>query len=246
MKTIEVRAGYVVAGTTRERGGVTYRRERGSEERIGDDGVRQQIETEKTVDHVEAVRLIGQVAKQADYALRKHCTVTTFGYFATPEAIPLIRDEFQAVRAAADAANDFARRAGSARRVAVGYVLTRLDLSTEDAAREVSRTIRETLGEILAALRAGDVAGASFRTPLTRAKGLDRLATGIIGEAVRGALESIGPAAKEIRDAIKAGEDPASVGDRMDLGAIEQALAWVSDEGIGGERGPVDLSGLDS
>jgi hypothetical protein len=228
---------------------VSYHRTRGIEEKIGADGIRQEIETEKTVDHVEAVRLISQVAKRADATLRKHCACTTFGYFATPEALPAIKAEFADLRNQADDANDFAASVGSARRVHVGYVLTMLDLSHEDAAREVSRTIRETLGEILAALRAGDVTGPALRTPAARARGLDRLAVGIVGETIRQAIESVGPAAKIIRDAVKAGESPESVGARVDLGAIETALAWVSDDGIGGTVGSpasVDLSGLDS
>lgn len=247
MQKIQVRPGYVIQNTSVARGGVTYQRTRGSEERVGEDGIRQWIETEKTVDHVEAVKRVEAVAKKADYICRSLCASTTFGWFAAPDALPDIKARFSMLRREADEVNEFARSVGSRRRAHVGYVLTSLDLSHEDAARECARTVRETLGEIRDALRAGAVTGKdnALRGPAARAKGLDRLTVGLASEAVKLALESIVPAAREVRDAIKGGESPESAGAQVELGAIETALAWFAEEGISG-GGSVDPSvGLD-
>jgi hypothetical protein len=249
MQRIQVRPGYVVSNTTRATGGVSYQRTRGSQVAIGDDGIQQDIETRKIVDHVEAVRKVASVAKAADYLCRKTCAQTTFGWYCAPDALSDLRVGFDALRDMANAANDFARSVGSASRVHVGFVPTMIDLGTEDAAREVARTIRETLSDVIEALRSGAVSGNGsenkLRGPVQRAKGLDKLATGLAGDAVRMALESIGPIAREIRDAVKRGESPESAGARMEFGALETALAWVSESGIGGEGATVDLSGAD-
>jgi hypothetical protein len=110
----------------------------------------------------------------------------------------------------------------------------------EDTAREVARTIRETLSDLLDALRSGQItgngSGNQLRGPLARVKGLDRLAVGIAGESVKAALLSIPTARDEIKAAIERGQSPESAGASAELGAIENAIAWFQEGGISGDE----------
>jgi len=185
------------------------------------------------------VKLVQGIVGKADYACRKNCTMTTFGWFATAESLPALRAEFDSLRDEADHVNDQASLNGCARRVHVGYVVSVLDLVHEDTAREVARTIRDALSNLHAAFRTGYVVGTGtenkLRAPLVHVKGLDRLAVGIAGESVKAALASIAGAKEAIKDAIRTGQSEESAGANVDLGAIENAIAWFQDGGIGGD-----------
>jgi hypothetical protein len=255
-KRIQVRPGYLVIDTSTATGGVTYDREYDDDPtKINNgQGIQVQLRTVKTVDHVEAVAALDALKKKVDYACRKYCARTAFGWFADEVSLRALRKEIDELRAEAVNLNAAAAAVGSERRARVGIVAGKLELASADAAREIAYTIRETLAGVLAALRAGKVkrrvkdgevvAKDELHAPLLKCKNLDRLAVGLAGEAVKMALDSIAPAKKELLDRMKQGEDPAAVGAELDLGAIENAITWFEEDEIGAGTGatsnPVD------
>lgn len=254
IKQVQVRPGFLIQNASRATGGITYQRSRENEQAInGGDGITVRIVSDKTVDHVEAVKAVEAVNKKADYACRKLCTRTTFGWFCTDEALPLLRVEFDALRLEAVAVNQLAEHSRSERRVTIGYIVSRLDIAHEDTAREVARTVREALSGVRDALLSGAVTGGGvenkLRAPLAHCKGLDKLAIGIAGDAVRLALASIAPARVDIKAALDRGLSPESAGASVDLGAIENAIAWFQEGGIDGDASgngsSVDIDPID-
>lgn len=236
--------GYIVVDLSSAMGGVHYQREHVSETLINHDhGLLSKIATIKTVDHVEAVVALDRLVKEADYACKKHCAKAIFGWFATPEALVTLREEFTMLREKADRLNALAQHAGSERIAFIDFVPSKIDVANPSTARAIAKTITEVLGKIHAALRAGDIRGSGNRlhAPLVQAKNLEQLAVGIAGEAVKNALELIPLAKKEIADRIDNGETPESAGHGVDLGAIETALDWFD---LGGLSGMGDVRGL--
>jgi hypothetical protein len=255
-KRIKVRPGYLVVDTSTATGGVTYDREYGDEIKINNgQGVQAKLHTIKTVDHVEAVAALDALKKKVDYACRKHCARTAFGWFADEVSLRALRNEVAELQAEAVTLNTAAAAVGSQRRAHVGIVAGKLEVASAEAAREIARTIREVLSSVLGALRSGKVKKRTdkdgkvidrdeLHAPLLKCKNLDRLAVGLAGEAVKMALDRIPEAKKEVLEGLKRGEDPASIGAELDLGAIENAITWFEEDEIGAGTGasssPVD------
>lgn len=255
-KRIKVRPGYLVVDTSTATGGVTYDREYGDQVKINNgQGIQAKLQTIKTVDHVEAVAALDALKKKVDYACRKHCARTAFGWFADEVSLRALRKEVEELQAEAVTLNAAAAAVGSERRAHVGVVAGKLEIASAEAAREIARTIREVLGGVLAALRAGLVKKRTdkdgkviqkdeLHAPLLKCKNLDRLAVGLAGEAVKMALDRIPEAKKEVLERLKKGDDPATIGAELDLGAIENAITWFEEDEIGAGTGasssPVD------
>lgn len=237
---LQIKPGYVVISTTRATGGVSYTRQHGTEEPEGVDGIRQEIASIKRVDHREAVETTRKVARRAEYLIRTRCAAVAFGFYATPEACATLAIDLAELAAEVDAANDLASRVGSDAHVYVGMMPVEIDVSNGDCVREIYRTLRTGLGEIRAALVAGDAH--DLKLALDRAARLDSLAVGLAGEAIRAAIESAREARSEISKVDRARESGAAVETAAEVaarmtetysGAVDTALAWVSDDGIG-------------
>jgi len=245
---IKVRPGYLVIDTSTATGGVSYDRQYGEATKINNgQGLQATLQTVKTVDHVEAVAALDALKKKVDYACRRYCARTAFGWFADEISLRGLRKEIDELRAEAVTLNAAAAAVGSERRAHVGIVAGKLELASPDAAREIARTIREVLGGVLDALRSGHIKKVAdsdgkvtqkdeLHAPLLKCRNLDRLAVGLAGESVKLALARIPEAKKELLEAIKDGRDPEEVGAELDLGAIENAITWFEDDEIGGSN----------
>lgn len=240
-KRLEIKPGYVVISTTTATGGITYTRDHGTVEAEGMGGIRQDIASVKRIDHVEAVKATRAVAGKAERAVARRCTRVAGGwYHATSEALAVLSMDLADLAPEVDAANALAESVGSAARAHVGVMPVQLDVSNAECVREIYRTIRESLTEIHGAIVAGDAHDLGLA--LTRAVRLDSLAVGLAGDAIRMALEAAKSAGSEIRAVNRRRDDGiavetvAEVAQRMTetySGAVETALAWVSDTGIG-------------
>lgn len=224
---ITVKPGWVIKDTSSASGGVHYARTHLNEETVAN-RLEAEFRTRKSVDHVVIVHDLDAVVKRVDYALRKFCTKTVFGWYGNDAALAAVRSEVSQIQDAARVLNETAARLGSAHRAHIGIVPTYIDPTTPEAAEEIARTVRETLGGIQEALRAGEV-GTLLQGRLLKAKNLEKLGTGFQGEAIRFALEAIGRARTEIREKLKEGEGtPLELGAAVNLDAVETAIQLFS------------------
>ena len=125
--------------------------------------------------------------------------------------------------------NLIAQRSGSDRRAHLGILVAQLDLVSGDTAREVARTVTDTLTALRDALFAGDLA--ALVGPIGRARNLDQLAVGLPGTAVKMALEAVRAWRVEIRESIACGNSAEGAGAALNLTALDTAISWYSDDG---------------
>lgn len=222
-ESIAIKPGWIIKDCSHANGGVHYRRKYQRDEQTGERRT-VDFETRKIIDHVIVVRDLDATVKRVDYLLRKHCTRTSLGWFATDEALVKVREGLTRVEDEARALNTSAAIAGSCHRAYIGIAPLRVDTSTPEAAREIARTVRDCLTDILVTLRKGEI-GQELAGKLLRARNLDQLATGMQAEALRFGLEQLGQARRDIRIALKAGTNPAEAGAAVNLEAVENAIA---------------------
>jgi hypothetical protein len=225
-KRVEVKSGYVMLDASTAYGGVKYHRQVLKEPvPFGPNGEGEEKvwKTKRLVDHVELVAACDKLVKQVDYALRKFCSRTSFGWFADKDQYGAVMERVAEIAADAENVNRSAAQAGCERRCHIAVVPAKLDLATPDAAREVYRSIRNVLGDLERTLRAGDV-GRPFEKILLRAKNLDKLADGFAGETIVIGVDCAKAARREVRDKIKRGQTPESAGKQADLGGLENAI----------------------
>ncbi|UCC72032.1 MAG: hypothetical protein JSV86_16940 [Gemmatimonadota bacterium] len=245
----KVKSGYVILDASTAYGGVKYRREvleQPTPAGTNGEGERKVWKTERMVDHRELVDACDRLVKQVDYALRKHASRTSFGWFADADQYAAIKARVAEIAAEAEGVNRTCAEVGCQRRCHIAVVPARLDLATPDAASEVYRTITTQLTDLKRAVRAGEV-GRGFDNLLTRAKNLDKLAVGFAGESIGWALDRVKEARREVRDKIKRGQTPESAGKQVDLDAVDAAIAMfvpmdesvndVIDDGVGDAGG---------
>lgn len=249
---IKLTPGYLVADDSYASGGVTYERVYSREQaKINRGrGIERKHRTITRIDHLEAVQTIDALKKQVDYALVKHCVSMPFGWFTNKAGLKKLRIEIEQLRKQANKLNTVAEKVDCARRIRVGIIPALLDVSTEESATAIARTIRETLTAVRDALRSGmvkrpkdgdDSIRDDLHAPLLRCRNLDRLAVGLAGEAVKNALERIPTAKKQILSALKEGASPAQAGEAADLGAIEVAITWFEEGGIADRARVADI-----
>ena len=241
---IEVRAGWILINTSHARGGIHYARTPKSEHAInGGAGVESTHETTKTVDDVQACAAVDAVVKRAHYLLRRAAAWSVLGWVVSdPTILERVKAEVEALQAEAERVNRAAQAVGSYRRAWISLVAAEVDLATPDAAREVARTIREVLGGLAEAIRAGDLK--AYHAPSIKAKNLASLAVGIAGEAVRNALDCLKRARTDVKTRIDAGESPESAGRAQDLEPVDAAISWFTDDGgITGDMSNADPTG---
>lgn len=208
-----------------------------SEDREGQT-VRSEFLTKKKVDHERIVMELDAIAKKADYVCRANCVNTVIGWVADGDALKKVAEGFNELKALADDLNAQAEAAGSNHRAHIAYVPVYLDVASPEAASEIARTVRDSLQAIYDALRAGDIKDSkidgkvtkrqTYRPAMLRATGLDKLAIGVAGEAVKHALVCADEARKSIKAALDRGLSPAIAGNLADLEAIETAITWFS------------------
>jgi hypothetical protein len=228
---IAVRAGWILINTSHAQGGIHYARTPKSARAInGGAGAETTHETVKTVDDVQACAAVDAIVKRAHYLLRRSAAWSVLGWVVSdPTILERVRAEVDGLQAEAVRVNLAARACGSARRAWISLVAAEVDLATPDAAREVARTIREVLGGLAEAIRAGDLK--AYHAPSIKAKHLDSLAVGITGEAVRNALDCLKRARADVKTRIDAGESPESAGRAQDLEPVDAAISWFTDDG---------------
>jgi hypothetical protein len=112
-------------------------------------------------------------------------------------------------------------------------------LDNEATALEIYRAIREKLSKLVAAFRSGDTK--KVNTAVTGCKGVNKLAVGIQGDAVKFALDIIDVTREALHKALDEKQAPEAAGAALDLDAIEGAIAMftpsdeiASDDSSGG------------
>lgn len=229
------RPGFIIVKTTAARGGVQYDRQTVNITQHRDGSEEKRLMTDIRRDNAKVIKDSDALVKKCDYAYKKFCTNTVFGWYADQAALSGLEEEFVKLREEADKINRVAKEVGSARRVHVGYVAAKLVLD-EYAAREIATTIVAALGRFIEALRAGDVRdvkvdGRVVKRDQVRAAeiasgNLAKLAHGIPAQILQMAIDAVRPAKAEVIRLIDQGLTPEAAGKQVDLGAIENALFY--------------------
>lgn len=238
--------GFIVVNCSTRQGGIHYERTPISEHKINAGmGLEAEHKTRKIIDHLDAVALVDALVKKADYACRANGTNTVLGWYYDEINLRKLRIAIAGLEEEAVQVNAVAAHAGSEARAYISVAALQVDAASKECAREIARTIRDVLGDVLAALRAGQVKRGQapgsvledrLHAPLLRCRNLDRLAVGLAGESVKMALRCIPAAKKEILEQLKQGGDPTAIGAALNLAPIENALAWFEEDGFtGGE-----------
>lgn len=225
MTKFTAKPGWIIIDTSSASGGVHYQRKALDEHATnGGEGIESRHETVKTVDHVILCKEIDSLVKHTDYILRKNCARTAFGYYATDAQLAAVRAETEKLQEQADALNNSAKVAGSARRAYIAIVPAQIDLCTPEAAQEIARTVREVLTALADTLLKGELG--QFNNVWLRAKNLPSLATGVQADSITFALECARDVAKGIRETKKSGGEECP----MDLSCIQAAIDLFSGE----------------
>jgi hypothetical protein len=230
---IAARKGYVVNNASTAFGGVRYERENlGEPEKVGPDGKGERAiwQTERIKDHSELCDALDNLKKQVDYALKKNCSRTHFGWFADADQLAKVKTKLAELRSTADALNQRARDEGCGRRVHIGVVWSELDLATEDAAAELAYAIQLYLGTVRDCLRKGEIEPRQYDKHWTKCKNLEKLGVGFGEEVIKLALEEAKTARKAIRERIKLGQTEESAGRQEELGYLKNAIKFFGGE----------------
>jgi len=223
-QTIQIRPGWIVQDSSHARGGIHYERHYLDTDEFGKAGLMTRHETTKTVDHVILCKKVDAVVKQVDYALRKHCARSGFGYFADNASLAKVRADVDKIRDQADEINAQARASGCARRAHIRIVPLAVSVSNDDAMHEIARHIRDSLADLRDLLRQGEI-GHALSAAFLRARNLPLLTVGLQSDSLVFALQAAVAAKKEIRYAVKKEDkSPESAGRRVNLDAIEAAI----------------------
>lgn len=204
---------FLVIDTSSAAGGVSYDREYAAETAVAE-GTEQVFRTTRKVDHAELVKLADQLVQQARYAIRKHAISTPLGWICDTDGLRQIIDEILVLEAKARGFNIKAMAEGCERRVRVGVVPVELHPHNVAAAREISRTVFNTLGELADML----ADGTSYGSPKgvqrletfvhVRCRNLDRLAVGNQRFSIQDALGVARDVIRAARGAVKAKSCP--------------------------------------
>jgi len=221
---ISVRPGYLIGLNVHVNGGVHYIHDDEHVEQHGDGSETKTFRTRKETDHLEAVEVTGRVASRVQSSLRRLCVHTEFGWYCTDADFPAVQRKIAMLRTEAAQANLFAESVGSRRRVHVGIVPGRIDVTSAEAAREIASTVVNCLTDVRDVLRAGEM-GPKLRNALNRARGLDKLATGFQANSILFAFENVSRAKIVLKAEKEKGADLATVGQALDLDALESAIA---------------------
>jgi len=226
---VEFRSGWLVLPVSSSTGGVqSTRRTIQHPTPIGPcgEGEESAWQVTKKIDNVAMVKKVDKTAKAVNHVLRKYCADTSLGYVANDaETLAKVKEEIAVLQKRAEEVNQEAASVGCARRAYVAIVPIEITLATEDAAREVARTIQGELDTLHALLRAGEVGGKLSNHLRLKINNLPNLTVGICAEAIMFAIDEAKVARKEIRAKIKAGQTPESAGAQQELPMIEAAAA---------------------
>ncbi len=206
-------------------GGVSYKRTNRNQEQTGNRLV-EDYETRKEVDDVELVTLSKSIINRAYSILEKYTTQTPVGRFATPENELRVREELQELERAADEFNTASAVAGSEREVRIGVYAVALVLDDQRAAQRLRETILTRLTGLRDALARAN--REAFDRVWSSAWNLDTLACGIQADALRMAIDAAKTARRMIPELAKDGLTAHEIGERLELGAIDSAIALFS------------------
>jgi hypothetical protein len=201
--TIIFRPGWLVIDQSTASGGIRYERRALDESTINrGNGIKTVHRSTKTVDHVEYCAAVDACVKRVDYVLRKHGTKVGRNWFADAPGLQAIEAEVAEIAIEADRLNTSdAIEARSDRRAYIGILPMPIDFDRAEAVREIARTIRETLGEIETALRAGRVE--DFHKLKLRSLNMDKLAVGMQSDAIRFALDCFATSRRAVKEAAR-------------------------------------------
>lgn len=203
-------------------GGVSYRR---TNRTTVEDGARlvEDFETRKEVDDRDLVTESKAIINRAYAILEKHAAHTPVGYWVDPEAELTVRERLMELETLARDFNVRARAAGSERRCRVAVYSVGLIVDDLQAAQRLRETVLDRLAGLRAALARAD--RAAFDRVWDKCGKLDALASGIQADAIRMAIEAAKERRHEITELVRNGLVAHEIGERLDLGAIDSAIA---------------------
>lgn len=228
---IKIMPGYLVLDDINASGGVHVQRWEVKREKVGD-GMRREGGSLKTVDHEALVAEADQIANRARNLRRKYGMQTPIGTICSAVQLASLEVEMAEIATQAADYNQRARDADCDRRVRVGIVPMEIQIDNEKAIEVIGRTIRETLGDLIARIHDGDPVklGTLLRT---RAKNLDALAIGMQKISIRDAISCAKNAQRELATAKKESKVA-----KPDVEPIESAIGYFTDldlDAIGGD-----------
>jgi hypothetical protein len=241
MTTFQIRPGFLLIDTCRCAGGVHRKLKDTHTEVVNQgNGIARDYQGHVEIDHVQVKADMDKLVGAAKYIIgKKHGVATPLGCILDAEAVKAVDAELAPLKAEAERMNELARTEGSDRRCYVGYAPTQLMLDNEATALEIYRAIREKLSKLVAAFRSGDTK--KVNTAVTGCKGVNKLAVGIQGDAVKFALDIIDVTREALHKALDEKQAPEAAGAALDLDAIEGAIAMftpsdeiASDDSSGG------------
>jgi hypothetical protein len=225
MTTFQIRPGFILIDTCHCSGGVSRAplKDETTETINQGNGLSRDYKGHVEIDHVEIKEAMDKVVGAARHIItRKFGVATPLGCVLDAEALKAVDAVLAPLKAEAEALNARAKAEGSARRAYIGYAPAALMLDHEATAVEIYRAIRQKLGKLRDAFRAGDVK--KVNAAVAGCKGIQRLAVGIQADAVRFAVDTVASLREGLHDALDKGQTPESAGAALDLDAIESAI----------------------
>ena len=222
-----LRVGWIILDASSASGGIHHHRTilEDNTDQVGEnDPTEKRWETQRVVDHKRLVKELDGVVKKVDHVLRKECSRLSKFYFADDNQLRAVREKIARIQEEAERLNNEAARERCGRRAYISIMPNKIDLAQEDVAREVGRTITETLQEVCALIQAGDVGSKLEQILRLRVKNLHKLCVGFHGQYLVEAYNRAVEARKEVREAIKKGRTPESAGRSVDLTDVENAI----------------------
>lgn len=230
--TVTLSCKWIVLNATQSGGGVQYERQLISTTTDGETGTRAESIVVKKVDHEQLVAKMAKLRNKIDYVFRSHATLVSFGFVATDEQLTKLRGEVGPLKEEADALNEEARTVGSRHRIRVAMMTALISSGDgEDgpaAAKAIAETITSHLADYKDALLALDLN--LVKTIQLRARNLDKLALGVSGTILLGAIDSVKAAVKTIKKGLKDAHDPSTIRASLDLTPIDVAVSWFNDD----------------
>lgn len=229
-RVVELAARWLVVNATSAGGGVSYVRQV-TDTDVEGFGTKVTSMVVKKVDHEAIVKEMATLRNKIDYTFRKHATLVSFGFVGTDEQLAALKADIGPLKEEAVALNDRARMAGSRHRIHVAMMTARLasgDSAT--AAKAIAETICSHIADYKDAILSLDLS--LVKAIQLRARNLDKLAVGIPGSILAGAVDNVRVAVKTIREGLKAGDDPDVIRSRVDLTPCDVALSWFSVDNV--------------
>ena len=235
MQTLTLKPSILVAASISRVGGVTYSREPGKEEIVGEHEHKEWT-TIRDVPNRTLLLKADTIASQCRRLLGQVCYRTSFGLICPKDQEAALKDAVTKIRALIDQAN------GELTEIRLAGSFVRGEIVTDDAelAEAISRDLRQFFQELQAALEACDVR--KIRQTVAAIRGVDQLLEPKQSAALQAAVKASRKIASTIvQEVEKKGRQIAEVSQELDLSEVDVAAVMFIETTAPREPSPVSV-----